>query len=68
MNKRKEGLDLLRLICAFWVICAHKRFPGDVGVALAVFARLIVPIFLMITGFFPCPRFPMAMTAALYLR
>ena len=68
MNKRKEGLDLLLLICAFWVISAHKPFPGTVGMVLAVFARMIVPIFLMITGFFPCPRFPMAMTAALYLR
>jgi len=52
MNKRKEGLDLLRLICAFWVISAHKPFPGTVGMVLAVFARMIVPIFLMITGFF----------------
>ena len=56
MGKRNEGLDLLKLLCAFLVISAHKPFPQPIGIYPATMARLTIPIFLMITGYFSLSR------------
>lgn len=56
MGKRTEGLDLLKLICAFLVLAAHRQFPKPIGPYLTVLARLTVPIFCMITGYFSLSR------------
>ena len=50
--KRYAGLDILKTICAFLVVCIHARFPGDFGRYTVAVARVAVPVFLMITGFF----------------
>lgn len=52
MNKRYIGLDFLKLVCSFLVICIHIPFPGYFGIAVMSLARIAVPIFFMITGFF----------------
>ncbi len=49
---RYDGLDVLKCICAFLVVCIHAAFLGDVGKIVEVIARIAVPIFFMITGFF----------------
>lgn len=56
MDKRNDGLDLLKLICAFLVISAHKPFPQPMGIYPATMARMTIPIFLMITGYFSLSR------------
>lgn len=52
MVKRNYGLDFLKFICAFMVICIHKNFPGWIGSAILPITRIAVPIFFMITGYF----------------
>ena len=51
-ERRKIGLDILKIISAFLVICIHAPFEGEVGKYFIVISRCAVPIFFMITGFF----------------
>lgn len=48
---RNKSLDVLKLICAFLIVCIHKppKIGGGYSVALC---RIGVPIFLMISGYF----------------
>ena len=50
--KRYDGLDILKAICAFFVVCIHVTFQGELGTGVASLARFAVPVFFMITGFF----------------
>lgn len=50
--KRYEGLDILKVIAAFFVICMHTRIPGAFGMYITAIARFAVPSFMIITGFF----------------
>lgn len=50
--KRNRNLDVVKLICAFLVVCIHLPFPGTVGTVILTLARVAVPVFFMITGFF----------------
>ena len=52
VNKRYEGFDISKCIAAFLVICIHQPFPGEVGKCVVSIARVGVPIFFMITGYF----------------
>ena len=49
---RVFGLDILKAICAFLVITIHAPFPGILGSCVIALARIAVPIFFMITGYF----------------
>lgn len=51
-KERNYNLDVLKTICAFLVICIHVPFPGIVGEIIIPLARIAVPIFFMITGYF----------------
>ena len=48
--KRNAGLDVLKLICAFLVICIHATFAARD--CLEPVTRAAVPVFFMITGWF----------------
>ena len=50
--KRNYGLDFLKCICAFMVVCIHTSFPGIVGKAVVPICRIAVPLFFMITGYY----------------
>lgn len=50
--RRNHGLDLLKAISAFMVICIHVPFPGVVGTIITPLARIAVPLFFMITGYY----------------
>lgn len=50
--KRNYGLDLLKFICSFMVICIHAPFPGLMGNIIVPLARIAVPLFFMITGYY----------------
>lgn len=49
---RNHGLDLLKTISAFMVICIHVPFPGIVGTIITPLTRIAVPLFFMITGYY----------------
>lgn len=54
MEEKREynGLDCLKCICAFFVVCGHAQFPGAFGKYFVELARTALPFFIMITGFF----------------
>ena len=49
---RADNFDILKSICAFLVICIHVPFPGAFGECVTTAARIAVPVFFMITGYF----------------
>lgn len=51
MIKRVGNLDVLKLYCAFLVVCIHAPFSWDRGYVAAV-SEVAVPVFFMISGFF----------------
>lgn len=51
-SNRSKGLDILKCIASFLVICIHSPFVGEIGKYFNVISRCAVPIFFMITGFF----------------
>lgn len=50
--QRNAGVDVLKFICAFMVICIHIPFPQPIGTIITPITRIAVPIFFMITGYF----------------
>ncbi len=50
--KRERGLDVLKTICCFMIVCIHVPFPGLIGTIITPISRIAVPIFFMITGYF----------------
>lgn len=51
-QSRYNGLDILKCICAFLIIIIHTPFDSVFSDYLVALARIAVPVFLMITGFF----------------
>ena len=55
MNKinknRNLGVDILKFLCAFLVVMIHAPIPG-VSQYTTPIARIAVPIFFMITGYY----------------
>lgn len=51
-QSRADNFDILKSICAFLVICIHVPFPGAFGECVTTAARIAVPVFFMITGYF----------------
>ncbi len=52
LEGRVYGLDILKTICSFLVVIIHINFPGLVGYYAIAIARIAVPVFFMITGYF----------------
>ncbi|MDR1564698.1 MAG: acyltransferase [Oscillospiraceae bacterium] len=49
---RYNGLDALKLICSFLVIVIHLAIPSTYYYYLRGMARIAVPVFFLITGYF----------------
>ena len=49
---RKIGLDVLKCIAAFLVVCIHASFYDKFGDYFTAISRMAVPIFFIITGYF----------------
>lgn len=49
---RKIGLDVLKCIAAFLVVCIHASFYDKFGDYFTAISRIAVPIFFMISGYF----------------
>lgn len=53
MEERKyDGLYVLKVICAFFVVCIHTNFKLEFRDYFLLITRTAVPIFFMISGFF----------------
>lgn len=52
LENRTESVDVLKAISAFLIVCIHAPFSGEISAYFIVFARVAVPIFFMITGYF----------------
>lgn len=49
---RADNIDILKAICTFLIVYIHEPFPGKEGAYFTALARIAVPIFFMITGYF----------------
>lgn len=49
---RQASLDVLKCFAAFLVVDIHAGFPGKPGSYITAIARIAVPLFFMITGYF----------------
>lgn len=49
---REDGIDILKVICSFLIVCIHIPFSGILGDYFTALTRVAVPIFFMITGYF----------------
>ncbi|MBU5459675.1 hypothetical protein [Anaerostipes sp. MSJ-23] len=47
-ESRADNIDILKSICAFFIVCIHIPFPGEGGNYFTVLTRIAVPI----TGYF----------------
>lgn len=57
MTKRIESLDSFRIIAAFLVVSLHVNWPIEsIGRIMSEVARIAVPYFLMVSGFFYKPE------------
>lgn len=52
IDNRFIGFDILKFICTFLVVCIHAPFEGVLGDIIITIARIAVPIFFMITGYY----------------
>lgn len=51
-SRRTESIDVLKLVLAFLVVVIHTPFSGHIGTGITAFARIAVPLFFMITGYY----------------
>lgn len=50
VSQRHSGIDFVKYLCAFMVICIHMTYAGKTY--LEPLTRFAVPVFFMITGYF----------------
>ena len=50
--KRYSSIDAMRAIAAFLVVCIHVPFPNIIGEIITSLARIAVPFFFIVSGFF----------------
>ena len=48
---RNNGLDFLRLVCIFLVLCIHFPFQNESWILWVNVGRIAVPFFFMLTGY-----------------
>lgn len=51
-SSRQESFDTLKFFLAFLVVVIHTGFTGYTGLGIKAFARIAVPLFFMITGYY----------------
>lgn len=51
-SARQESFDFLKFFLAFLVVVIHTGFTGYAGLGIKAFARIAVPMFFMITGYY----------------
>ena len=50
--QRNKNIEILRAVACVLIVFVHARFPEPFGIYVVSFARIGVPVFLMISGFF----------------
>lgn len=51
-SARQESFDTLKFFLAFFIIVIHTGFTGYMGLWIRAIARIAVPLFFMITGYY----------------
>lgn len=51
-SSRQESFDFLKFFLGFLVVVIHTGFTGYAGLGIKAFARIAVPLFFMITGYY----------------
>lgn len=51
-GQRNQAMELFKLIASVLVVFIHVQFPGRIGSAVVALARLAVPVFFGISGWF----------------
>lgn len=51
-SKRNQFMECAKLIASFFVVFIHVPFPGELGGLVACIARMAVPMFFAISGYF----------------
>jgi surface polysaccharide O-acyltransferase-like enzyme len=54
-NNYSDSLDVAKAIAAYLVVFIHCGFPGTFGKAINIIARVAVPLFFIIAGFYSYP-------------
>lgn len=49
---KNKTLNILKAISAILIVFNHCKFPGTFGILMSNYARIGVPIFFMISGYF----------------
>ena len=49
---RNQWLDVLKAFACIMVVLIHCMFPGNVGIVCRALARVAVPLFFMVSGYF----------------
>lgn len=52
MNKRSKGIDFLKCICCYMVVCVHTKEYAQTWEYVIIICQIAVPCFFMITGYF----------------
>lgn len=52
IGARNQAMELFKLIASVLVVFIHVKFPGKVGSAVVALARIAVPMFFAISGWF----------------
>lgn len=51
-SARNQSMECFKLIAATLVVFIHVKFPGDAGMLITALARVAVPVFFSISGYF----------------
>ena len=51
-QSRADNIDILKVLCAFLIVCIHVPLPRVIGEYFTTLTRIAVPVFFMITGYF----------------
>ena len=49
---KKQNINILKAICAYFIIIIHCNYPGKLGILAETIARFALPTFFMISGYF----------------
>lgn len=52
MKNRIYNLDILKFVCAVFVVFLHRKFPGEIGNIVCAISRVCVPVFFITSGYF----------------
>ncbi len=65
---RTMSIDLIKVLCFFLVVLIHVPFPGKIGGMFTAYARVAVPMYFALSGYFYSEKVDNIKKAVSYLR